>query len=111
MGIVDIELVKSHLRLDSDAPDTVLVQVYLDAAEEAAIQYLNRSVYATQDEVDTAITNGEDRPLLANAGFTAAVMYAVAAMYYSREDSRAASGQFPQESRQFLDPHRIGQGV
>lgn len=109
--IVDHLLVRAHLRLDEDADDDALVAAYQDAAEEAAAQYLNRSVYATQAEVDAAIEAGEDRPLLANASFTAAVLYAVAAMYSKREDATAGLSQFPQESRRFLDPFRVGQGV
>ena len=111
MSIVDIDLVKGHLRLDSDADDGDLVQAYLDAAEEAAIEYLGRSVYATQPEVNNAAEAGEDRPMLANASFTAAVLYMVAAMYHKREDATNGANQFPQESRRLLDPFRIGQGV
>ncbi len=109
--IVDTALVKAHLRGDDDAGDDSLIAAYQAAAEEAAAQYLNRSVYATQAEVDAAIAAGEDRPLLANASFTAAVLYMVAAAYNKREDVTDGANQFPQESRRFLDPFRVGQGV
>lgn len=109
--IVDVGLVKAHLRVDSDAGDDALIAAYQGAAEEAAIQYLGRNVYATQAEVDAAVIAGDIDPLVANASFTAAVMYAVAAMYAKREDATADVSQFPQESRRFLDPFRVGQGV
>lgn len=111
MGIVDIALVKSHLRLDSDAPDTDLVLAYLDAAEEAAIEYLNRNVYKTPQDVTDAENRGEDRPMLVNPSFVAAVLQAVGQMYFDREDEAAAQNRFPQASRRLLDPFRIGQGV
>lgn len=111
MTIVDATLVKGHLRLDDDTDDDALVLVYQDAAEEAATEYLGRNVYATQPEVDAAVSNGDADAMLANASFTAAVLYAVAAMYNKREDATADVSQFPQESRRFLDPFRVGQGV
>lgn len=108
MSIVDAELIKAHLRLDDDSPDGALVAAYQAAAEEAAIQYLARPVFATQLEVDES---DDENAMLVNASFTAAVMYAVAAMYNKREDATADVSQFPQESRRFLDPFRVGQGV
>lgn len=111
MSITDLSLVKSHLRVDSGTDEDTLLSAYLDAAEDAAIQYLNRNVYATENEVDAAIENGEDRPLLANAAFTAAVLYMVAEMYAKREDGAGDKPHLTRESIRFLDPYRIGWGV
>ncbi len=108
MSIVDSALVKAHLRLDADSPDGDLVAAYQAAAEEAAIQYLGREVHADQEDADGS---EDENAMVANASFTAAVLYAVAAMYHKREDAVADASQFPQESRRFLDPFRVGQGV
>lgn len=109
--IVDHLLVRAHLRLDEDADDDALVAAYQDAAEEAAAQYLNRNVYKTPQDVTDAENRGEDRPMLVNPSFVAAVLQAVGQMYFDREDEAAAQNRFPQASRRLLDPFRIGQGV
>lgn len=109
--IVDLSLVKAHLRLDDDANEDSLITAYQSAAEEAAAAYLNRSVYATQTEVDAAIVAGEDRPMLSNPSFVMAVLQAVGAAYAQREDTASPQSEFPQASRRLLDPFRVGQGV
>ena len=110
MTILDTNMVKLHLHVDHDTEDD-LIKIYVQAAEEAAMEYLNRQVYKEQTEVDAAIDDGADRPMLVNASFKAAVLYAVGAMYMTREDASAKDNEFPQYSRRCLDPFRIHQGV
>jgi len=111
MAITDLSLVKAHLRVDTGTDEDALLAQYLSAAEDAAIQYLNRSVYKAQSEVDAATENGEDRPMLVNSSFTAAVLYMVAEMYAKREDGAGDKPHLTRESIRFLDPYRIGWGV
>lgn len=54
MPIIDIATAKQHLRLQSDYPDPQ-VSPYLGAAELFASEFLNRKVFATQDEFDAAL--------------------------------------------------------
>ncbi|GFM73740.1 hypothetical protein PSCICL_47320 [Pseudomonas cichorii] len=52
MAIISIELAMHHLQAEPD--DQVLVQAQLNAAEEAAMQFLNRRFYADQQELELA---------------------------------------------------------
>lgn len=54
MSIINIDVARAHLRLDPDYP-AQQVQPYLDAAEDAARQFLNRRIYADQAALDSAI--------------------------------------------------------
>ena len=52
MSVIAIDLAMHHLLAEPD--DQVLVQAQLDAAEEAAMQFLNRRVYVDQIALDEA---------------------------------------------------------
>lgn len=52
MSVIAIDIAMEHLRADPD--DQVLVQSQLDAAEEAAMQFLNRRFYLDQMSLDQA---------------------------------------------------------
>lgn len=111
MSIVDLALVKSHLRVDDDAGENALIAAYVDAAEGAASDYLNRNVYGTQEDVDSAIERAEDRPMLANPAFTAAVLFIVADMYANREAGANVQPQLSDRAIRLLTPYRVGWGV
>ena len=52
MSVIAIDIAMHHLRAESE--DQVLVQAQLNAAEEAAMQYLNRRFYLDQVALDAA---------------------------------------------------------
>ncbi len=52
MPVIAIDLAMNHLRADPE--DQELVQVQLDAAEESAMQFLNRRFYPDQVALDEA---------------------------------------------------------
>lgn len=52
MSVIDIEMAMHHLLAEPE--DQVLVQAQLDAAEEAAMQLLNRRFYLDQVSLDAA---------------------------------------------------------
>ncbi|PLV13073.1 head-tail connector protein [Pseudomonas guariconensis] len=52
MSVIAIEVAMHHLRAEFE--DQVLVQTQLDAAEETAMQFLNRRFYLDQDKLDEA---------------------------------------------------------
>ena len=54
MSVITIDLAMRHLLAEPE--DQVLVQVQLDAAEEAAMQFLNRRFYPDQIALDEART-------------------------------------------------------
>jgi hypothetical protein len=53
MSVIDIELAMKHLLAEPE--DQVLVQAQLDAAEEAAMQFLQRRFFADQTALEAAM--------------------------------------------------------
>ena len=101
MSIVTLAEAKLHLRVEIDetAEDT-LIQSYIDAAESAAAQYLNRALYAS--DVGTDATG-----LVMTKDIKVAVLLQVGAFYADREDLV----EMPTGSRVLLNPYRIEMGV
>ena len=54
MSIINIDVAREHLRLEPDYP-AQQVQPYLDAAEDAAMRFLNRRIFADQAAKDAAV--------------------------------------------------------
>jgi hypothetical protein len=54
MTVINTETAMEHLRLD-DEIDKTMVEGYLAAAEDAAMQFLNRSLFADQAALDSAV--------------------------------------------------------
>lgn len=54
MSIINIGVAREHLRLEPDYP-AQQVQMYLDAAEDAAMRFLNRRIFADQAAKDAAV--------------------------------------------------------
>lgn len=54
MSIIDIDVARAHLRLEPDYP-AQQVQMYLDAAEDAAMRFLNRRIFADQAAKNAAV--------------------------------------------------------
>lgn len=109
MPLLDIDLVKSHLRVDDTDSDT-LIAAYQGAAEEAIEQYLDRDIYLA----GTSPTTVDGIAL--NPAITAAILLLIGDMYADREteDSdfqrRAQPGQnsvFPRQVRALLAPYRV----
>jgi len=56
MSIINIDVAREHLRLELDYP-AQQVQMYLDAAEDAAMRFLNRRIFADQAAKDAAVAS------------------------------------------------------
>lgn len=54
MSIINIDVARAHLRLEPDYP-AQQVQPYLDAAEDAAMRFLNRRIFADQAAKNAAV--------------------------------------------------------
>lgn len=52
--LIDSPTAKLHLRVDGNDEDTILA-VYIGAAEAAAVEFLNRAVFADQGSLDAAL--------------------------------------------------------
>lgn len=105
--LLDLATVKMHLRVDDSAEDA-LIGVYVLAAEEFAIQFLGRTIYATElaQGLDTA-------GIVINPAIQAALLLIVGHLYANREDVLAgvSVAQLPNGSQYLLQPYRSGMGV
>ena len=74
MKLISIELLREHVKSDGD-DDAVLI-VYGNAAESACARYANRNLYATSDELATAIAGVPGMMTAAYADYDADVVVA-----------------------------------
>lgn len=107
MPAVPTEIAMLHLRIDDDSPEKMLIQGYLDAAEDIAMQYLNRRFYADSDALARASEAGTAgaRPIVINPGITVAVLIILTCVYENR--GNAPSEGVPEAALRFLDPWRV----
>jgi len=114
MSVVPLETALRHLRLEPDDDDP-LVGVYLDAAEQAAADFLNRQFYASPEDLAAAVLDGSsgDDPIVVNGAIKAAVLLILGRLYGQREDVvvGVSVAELPQGAHSLLWPHRIGLGV
>jgi len=74
MSVIDIDLAMKHLLAEPE--DQALIQVELDAAEEAAQQFLQRRFFADQTAVDQAKSTTVSRTKAALAQYRDALLIA-----------------------------------
>ena len=105
--LLDLATVKLHLRVDDSAEDA-LIGLYVTAAEEFAMQFLGRTIYATElaQGLDTA-------GIVINPAIQAALLLIVGHLYANREDVLAgvSVAQLPNGSQYLMQPYRSGMGV
>ena len=105
--LLDLATVKLHLRADDSAEDA-LIGLYVTAAEEFAMQFLGRTIYATE------LAKGLDTAgIVINPAIQAALLLIVGHLYANREDVLAgvSVAQLPNGSQYLMQPYRIGMGV
>lgn len=105
--LLDLATVKLHLRVDDSAEDA-LIGLYVTAAEEFAMQFLGRTIYATE------LAQGPDTAgIVINPAIQAALLLIVGHLYANREDVLAgvSVAQLPNGSQYLLQPYRSGMGV
>ncbi|QEZ47187.1 head-tail connector protein [Cupriavidus oxalaticus] len=108
MSIIALDMAKAHLRVTWGSEDQ-LIELYLLAAEGTAADFLNRQVFATQQEMADAVeeeTAGED-PIVANMQIQAGMLLILGNIYSNRD----TSAEIPPGARDLLWPHRVGLGV
>lgn len=109
--LIPDELAREHLRVDDDVP----INVYVRAAEQWAIEFLNRNVYADQAALDAAVdadTAGE-HPMVANDLIRAAILTLLGHLYENRESVvvGAPVAEMPMSTTFLLQPYRKGMGA
>ncbi|WDU60955.1 head-tail connector protein [Pseudomonas poae] len=113
MSVIDIDIAMLHLR--AEPVDQPLVQRYLDAAEDAAMQYLQRRFFASTSDLEQAVLAGDagHDPLLITPSILAACLLILGHFYDSRIDLFSETGRtdLPTGSRSLLAPFRRNLGV
>ena len=109
--LVTDEQVRDHLRIEANED----VSVYVGAAQESAQQFLNRRVYASNDELTAAELEGSAglEPMIANDAIRAAILLILGHLYANREEvvTGTIATELPMTSRHLLQPYRKGMGV
>ena len=110
MTVINTETAMEHLRLD-DEIDKTMVEGYLAAAEDTAMQFLNRRFYADQVGLDNAVENERagDRPIIITPSIQSAVLLILGWLYENRGDD--LGHEIPGPARWLLNPWRIQMGV
>ena len=105
--LLDLATVKLHLRVDDSAEDA-LIGLYVTAAEEFAMQFLGRAIYA-----NTLAQGADTAGIVINPAIQAALLLIVGHLYANREDVLAgvSVAQRPNGSQYLLQPYRSGMGV
>lgn len=105
MPLLDIDLVKKHLRVDFDDTDTE-IEAYQAAAESIITEYLDRAVYGASG---SAPSGDDGTAIEVNAAITAAVLLLVGDMYEHRESDtwEVEGATLPRTVRALLAPYRV----
>ena len=105
--LLDLATVKMHLRVDDSAEDA-LIGLYATAAEEFAMQFLGRAIYA-----NTLAQGADTAGIVINPAIQAALLLIVGHLYANREDVVVglSAAQLPSGAQYLLQPYRYGMGV
>ena len=114
--IISLAQALGHLREDEGAADD-MVRLYANAATQHAMDYLGRQVFASEDEMKSAVESGTagDAPMVANDAVRAAILLTLGKLYAYREDAVAGVSssviELPGGAKALLFPYRVGLGV
>ena len=107
--MISIDTAKQHLRVDGSDEDG-LIQLYVEAATQAACDYLGRKVYADQDALDADPDAGE-HAMVITPSIRAAVLLILGDLYANRErHTSSITSVVLDRAQALLRPHRIVQG-
>ncbi|MCO7634125.1 head-tail connector protein [Pseudomonas guariconensis] len=113
MPVIDMAIARHHLRDPED--DDQYLELLLIAAEDQAMDYLNRRFYADQEALEAAVRAGEagESPIVINAAIKSACLLILGHLYGNREDVviGTISTEIPMGSRSLLTPYRVGWGI
>lgn len=113
MPIITVPMARDHLRDPDDGDQHI--QMLIGAAEESVMQYLNRRVYGSDDELASAVAAGSagDHPMVANDLVRAACLLIVGHLYANREAvvTGTIATRMPIGPFELITPYRIGWGI
>ena len=105
MTIITLEVAKLHLKVDTTDDDT-MIEIYLGAAERAAMDYCNRTIYGA-DGVGSDLDG-----VVINDAIKAAILLNLGHLYVNREGVDTVQKQeLPLGIQSLLQPYRIGIGM
>lgn len=107
MALLDLTIVKRHLRVYHDDDDTEIA-LYRAAAEAIIVEYLDRPVLRS-DPPDEGDEDYDPTAMKVTPAITAAVLLLVGDLYENREPDPKAQGDavLPNAVRALLAPWRI----
>lgn len=106
IAYIDLQTVKKHLRV-SHAVDDSLIQDTLTAAIQEATDYLNKTIYLSQDDLDSAVLAGdvaEDCAVVLKTSMNRAIALLCEYHYYG--PSALGAEKLQQAAQNLLQPDR-----
>jgi len=114
MSLVSLDVAKLHLKVDEVDEDSS-ISIYLGAAEQSAVQFLNRQVFETDALMQAALTAGTagESPMVVNDAIKAAILLILGHLYEHRSDVVEVRDiyELPRGSLFLLQPFRKCMGV
>lgn len=113
MTLLTIDQAIAHLREDPGED----VSLYLSAAEQAAVDFLNRQVYSDADTMAAAVLAGTagDDTMVVNDAIKAGILLILGHLWRNRETvvvtPSAVAVEIPMSAHNLLWPYRRGLGV
>lgn len=103
--MLDLAMVKAHLRIDGDAEDAYLESL-IPVAHDFAEQFCDRRIYATEDELAADLCP-EKKPILETETLRQAKLMMIGHWYATREAAEPASlTVVPLSAQTMLEMHR-----
>lgn len=109
MPLLDLPLVKKHLRVLHDDEDSQIA-VYMEAAETIVVAYLDRVVLAAGPLPEPEDEGYDETAIVLNSSITAAILLVTGDLYEVREpDPKFNDGDavLPKSVRMLLAPWRV----
>jgi hypothetical protein len=115
MSLLDLDLVKQHLRVD-DSDSDALIAAYQAAAEAIVVEYVDRDVYAAGDSPGPT----DDYSMQIEPPMVAAILLLIGDLYAQRETEDADAARkptlaqnavLPRAVRALLAPYRVWRTV
>jgi hypothetical protein len=105
--LISLELAKSFLRVDADDEDD-LIELWIEHAELAVSQYINRKIYSTDVELSEA---SDESGIVVDSKIKAAMLLLIGMLYEKREVSSLKLDELPRGITFHIDPYRIEMGI
>lgn len=106
MTIITLETAKLHLKVDTTDDDN-MIAIYLGAAERAAMDYCNRTIYEGAESIGSDLDG-----VVINDAIEAAILLNLGHLYVNREGVDTVQKQeLPLGIQSLLQPYRIGIGM